>query len=162
MWHATRGRPQTRTRCLRYPSSSGRQGPSAVTFWGSQKLTPVLPTVPGWGGAPPRGPASRTPSPGACLTLVAVAVPTAGDDHGVGHDVLADEAQQLVRDGVVLFGGRGRLLWQEGWLFFLPDRVRFAVKEVSAFVMLSGRESLPNGRVSDRTMKGTRGHTMPR
>lgn len=131
-----------------------RQGLLAVTLWGSQTVTPAPPTVPGGHPTPAR--------PGARLTLVAVAVPAAGDDHGVRHDVLADEAQQLVWDGVVLLGGRGRLLRQEGRLFLLPDGVRFAVEEGFAFVRLSGRDGLPDGRVSDRTTRGTHGHTMPR
>lgn len=47
----------------------------------------------------------------ACLTFVTVAVPTAGDDDGIRHDVLAYETQQLIRNRVVFLGGRRRLLW---------------------------------------------------
>lgn len=62
------------------------------------------------------------------LTVVAEAVPAAGNDHGVAQQLVADQAQQLVRNGLLLDDDR-RLRRGEGGLLLLADRVRVAAGE---------------------------------
>lgn len=62
------------------------------------------------------------------LTVVTEAVSAAGDDHGVAQQLVADQAEQLVWNGLLLDDGR-RLLRGKGRLLLLAHRVRVAAAE---------------------------------
>lgn len=65
------------------------------------------------------------------LTVVTEAVSAAGYDHGVAQQLVADEAEQLVRNGLLL-DDDGHLLRGKGRLLLLADRVRVAAREEGA------------------------------
>lgn len=68
------------------------------------------------------------------LTVVTEAVSAAGNDHGVAQQLVADQAQQLVGNGLLLDDDR-RLRRGERRLLLLADRVRVAAGEEGSMIL---------------------------
>lgn len=71
------------------------------------------------------------------LTVVAEAVAAAGNDHGVAQQLVADQAQQLVRNGLLVDDER-RFRRGEGRLLLLAHRVRVAAGEHTQLTQIAG------------------------